>query len=99
MLETCTMDTFRPHIGEIFRVIVDDEWQLHVLLTSVDALGAESGRGRERAPFSLIFHGTKDSYLPQRIYRLENDAMEPMELFLVPIGPDEHGMRYEAVFT
>lgn len=99
MLETFTMDTFRPHIGEIFRIIVDDEWQLHVLLTSVDAWGPEAGRGRERTPFSLIFHGTKDSYLPQSIYRLENGNMEPMELFLVPIGPDEHGMRYEAVFT
>jgi hypothetical protein len=99
MLETCTMETFRPHIGETFRIIVDDERQLHVALTSVHPWGPEAGKGRSRAPFSLIFHGAADSFLPQRIYRIENDNMEPMELFLVPIGPDQQGMQYEAVFT
>jgi hypothetical protein len=99
MLETCTMDTFKPHIGETFRIIVDDQWQLQVKLTSVDPWGPEAGKGRSRAPFSLIFHGPSDSFLPQHIYRIENDDMEPMELFLVPIGPDQQGMQYEAVFT
>ena len=99
VLETCTMETFQPHIGEIFRIVVDDEWQLHVALTRVDPWGPEAGRGRDRAPFSLIFHGAMESFLPQRIYQVEHETMEPMELFLVPIGPDEYGMRYEAVFT
>jgi hypothetical protein len=99
MLQTYTMDTFRPRIGETFRIIVDDTWELPVALTSVDPWGPEAGRGRDRAPFSLIFHGAKDSFLPQRTYRMENSSMEPMELFLVAIGPDERGMRYEAVFT
>jgi hypothetical protein len=99
MLDTYTMDTFKPRIGEIFRIIVDDQWQLPVALTSVDPWGPEAGKGRDRAPFSLIFHGASDSFLPQRMYQIENEKMEPMELFLVPIGPDERGMRYEAVFT
>jgi hypothetical protein len=99
VLETYTMDTFKPRVGEIFRIIVDDKWQLHVGLTSVDPWGPEAGKGRDRAPFSLIFHGAKDSFLPQNTYRLENDNMPPMELFLVPLGPDQYGMRYEAVFT
>jgi hypothetical protein len=30
---------------------------------------------------------------------MEHDRMEPIELFLVTIGPDEKGMRYEAVFN
>jgi hypothetical protein len=99
MLDTYTMDTFKPRIGETFRVIVDDQSQLPVSLSRVDPWGPEAGKGRDRAPFSLIFHGAKDSFLPQRIYRMENDNMEPMELFLVAIGPDHQGMQYEAVFT
>jgi len=99
VLETYTMESFRPHIGEIFRIIVDEQWQLPVKLTHVDPWGPEAGRGRDRAPFSVIFHGTKDSFLPQRIYRVESACMGPMELFLVAIGPDEYGMQYEAVFT
>jgi hypothetical protein len=37
--------------------------------------------------------------LPQRIYRLEHAALDPLEIFIVPIGPDAEGMRYQAVFT
>jgi hypothetical protein len=37
--------------------------------------------------------------LPQRIYRLEHDELGALDLFLVPIGRDDSGVRYEAVFT
>jgi hypothetical protein len=37
--------------------------------------------------------------LPQRIYRVEHGELGAMEIFLVPIGPDEVAHRYEAVFT
>jgi hypothetical protein len=33
------------------------------------------------------------------MYLVEHAAMEPFELFLVPIGNDAEGSRYEAVFT
>lgn len=98
MLETFTIDTFRPHLGEIFRVIVGDE-QMRVKLTEVTPWGPEASKGRPRVPFSLVFHTLPEAIVPQAIYRVESDAMEPMDLFLVPIGPDERGMRYEAVFT
>jgi hypothetical protein len=35
----------------------------------------------------------------QRIYRVEHDAMGPCDLFLVPIGPRDGGMQYQAIFT
>jgi len=37
--------------------------------------------------------------LPQRIYPMEHAHLGVFELFLVPIGPDQHGMGYEAVFA
>jgi hypothetical protein len=38
--------------------------------------------------------------LQQQIYRLECEGLvESLDLFLVPIGPDANGMRYEAVFN
>lgn len=99
MLETFTLDTFRPHVGELFRVIVDEQWELHLVLTEVSAWGEKSARGGDRAPFSLVFHAPTGGVIPQAIYRIENASMEPMELFLAPIEPDGGGMRYEAVFT
>jgi hypothetical protein len=37
--------------------------------------------------------------LEQQLFGVEHDVLEPFVLFLVPIGPDDAGMRYEAVFT
>ena len=52
-----------------------------------------------RDPFSLAFRGPRTPVQPQRIYALEHARMGTLEIFLVPTGPDEDGMRYEAVFT
>jgi hypothetical protein len=52
-----------------------------------------------RAQFSLVFRGGPDPPLQQRIYRLEHERLGPLDLFLVPLGPDATGQRYEAVFN
>lgn len=52
-----------------------------------------------RKPFALHFSSPRrDAYLPQRVYCLENAAAGVFEIFIVPLGPDAHGMRYEAIF-
>jgi hypothetical protein len=99
MLDTFTIETFQPRLGEIFH-IVDGDFRLPTKLTEVHPWGPGASANRPRVPFSLIFHTVPDaSVLPQMMYRVESETMEPMELFLAPIGPDERGMRYEAVFT
>ncbi|MFO0819047.1 MAG: hypothetical protein U1A77_13960 [Pirellulales bacterium] len=57
------------------------------------------GSPAEREPFSLIFRDHSANALPQSTYRLDHDQLGTMEIFLVPIGLDEQGMRYQAVFT
>jgi hypothetical protein len=100
MLETFTMETFQPRIGELFHIVAEDGGRLPTKLTEVSPWGPGASRDRPRVPFSLIFHTIAAApVLPQQIYRMENENMEGMEIFLTPIGPDEHGMRYEAVFT
>lgn len=66
-------------------------------LVEVNDLGT-SGAGGLHSPFSIVFRGPLRPVLPQGIRRLEHDGLGGLELFLVPIGPDEAGMRYEAVF-
>jgi hypothetical protein len=53
----------------------------------------------DRDAFSIIFRGSKQLQLDQQIYRIEHERLGTMELFIVPIGPDEQGMCYEAVFS
>ena len=64
-------------------------------------MGVENGmpeiEGVER--FSLYFVGPGDFYLPQSIYRMEHDALGTLEIFIVPVGKEEAGYRYEAVFN
>ena len=99
MLQDFTIELFQPRVGEPFRVIVDEQWELLTRLSEVSVWGHEEAKTRQRHPFSLIFHARPDAVIPQAIYRIENANLEPFEAFLVPIGPDAGGMRYEAVFT
>jgi hypothetical protein len=100
MLETYTLETFQPRLGELFHIVTEDGTRLPTKLTDVSRWGPGAAAGRDRIPFSLVFHTVSNApVLPQQIYRVESESMEPMELFLAPIGPDERGMRYEAVFT
>ena len=98
-LSLLTVSDFRLHMGSGFRLYADDV--LEVELVEVDDVGGRSGVAPEgpRAPFSVVFLGPRDPVLPQRIYRLEHDELGTLDLFLVPIGRDDAGVRYEAVFT
>ena len=49
--------------------------------------------------FSVYFRGPLDSFLQQGTYRLEHSHIGSMELFLVPVGKNETGYSYEAVFN
>ena len=71
-------------------------------LIEVRVSGAEafkSGHVPPRLPFVATFRGPQEPRLPQRIYRLDHDGLGTLELFLVPVGRDAQGVRYEAIFT
>lgn len=98
MLDSLTVDAFASRIGERFRLTADAGTTLTVELIDATTLGSP-GSARGRTPFSLLFRGPMTPVLPQRIYRLDHDALGTLDLFLVPIGPRDGGMVYEAIFT
>ena len=97
MLTSVTIETFAPRIGERFRVSAGDGQAMDAKLIEATPLGASAGGGRQ--PFSIVFLGPAAPVWPQRIYRVEHEALDPVELFLVPIGPRDGGMQYQAIFT
>lgn len=101
MLENFTVETFSEHLGGTFRIRPDDSEAVDVELISATGLGGSAGEEPpdRRQPFSIIFRGPGDILLPQRTYRMEHDQIGSFALFLVPIGPDEKGLKYEAIFT
>ncbi len=100
MSDSLTLETFVPHIGTTFDLALNPEETIHLRLYEVKPLGHGVPGGRE--PFALLFHHPhlpKNAYLPQSTYPLNHPALGLLELFLVPLGPDAQGMRYEAIFT
>jgi hypothetical protein len=97
MLESFEIGTFAPRVGETFRVSIGDADALEVTLIEATVLGEGHTPEGHRVPFSIVFRGPKGRVLPQQIYRVGHEVIGEFELFLVPIGPDTEGMRYEAV--
>ena len=101
MLENLTVQSFLPETGKRFRIEREEAAAVEVELVSVRDLSGSTG-APGRAPFSLLFRGPLQPVLPQRIYAVEPvepSALGRIEIFLVPVGPDQSGMRYEAIFN
>jgi hypothetical protein len=96
-LETLMKESWSECLGGSFELLDDGGGTIIMKLAEVTGLGR--GAPGRRDPYSLVFRGPPAPILPQRIYRLRHERMGDLELFLVPIGPDGEGMRYEAIFT
>jgi hypothetical protein len=98
-LASLTPADFAPRTGERF-TLVRAGGNLELTLRECRALGW-SGPGARRA-FSLTFLGPLSPVQPQQMVTLLHPALTLVDIFIVPLGPggpEENGMRYEAVFT
>jgi hypothetical protein len=93
MLNEFTRATFDPFLHQTFQVSDGAGQSIETTLIEI------SGHAPAERPFSLIFRRLQGRALPQRIYHVEHAQLGAFELFLVPIGPDDKGMRYQAVFN
>ena len=90
--------TFEPHVGTRFAATpsLAGSEPLDLELASC----VESPHARPDHPaFSLFFLAPGDDYREQQIFTLSNDALGEVELFLVPVGPQDGRMQYEAVIN
>jgi hypothetical protein len=85
-------------VGQKFRLPVESGETMEFELIEATPYPERDER-QPREPFSLVFRGQPGVVMPQQVYRLVHDTMGTLELFLVPIQPDEHGQLYEAVFN
>jgi len=87
-------ETFAARLNTFFRVKSPPDLTLEVRLIEADD---KSVPGQEM--FSLVFQGPDQSFLPQGNYPIEHDSIGAFDLFIVPVGHDEGGYRYEAIFN
>lgn len=102
MLDALTVDAFTPAVGEVFVLHDEQAGRLDLELLeagTIDRDAPASGADGIRSPFSLLFRGPSEPTLPQRIYRIEHEAIGAQEIFLVPVARDAAGVHYEAIFA
>jgi len=68
-------------------------------LTEAEPLRATWSKPGHRPPFSLIFVGKHPQVLEQRLYPFDLAGIGKVDIFLVPIGKDENGVSYQALFN
>ena len=86
---------FEALVGDEF-VLTIEAGELTLTLSSV----RRSGRGGDgREPFAVLFNGPAEPVLAQATRRLAHPRLGELEIFLVPVGRDEAGCAYEAVFA
>ena len=98
MPSSLTEKEFSRHLNTKFRVRVDAARQIELELVEVKGYASKPDEQGGMERFSAFFHGPGER-LPQRTYSLEHERMGTFDLFLVPVGRDKSGFRYEAVFN
>lgn len=103
-MDDLTIESFADLTDRGFRLSLDGGVELHLELREVRSLGSPPpGRSPAdrpwREPFSLLFQGPSEPLLPQRIYPLRHEELGGLELFLVPIGREQAGVQYQAIFA
>ena len=93
--------TFEPHVGEPFDLMPAEGEPFTATLSRCDVTAtgdpADWVERVGRVPFSLLFHAPAGTDAPQQTFALRHAELGELELFMVPLGPDELGARYEAV--
>ena len=98
-LEQLQSNDFVPYLHQAFTVRLEGMEPIELELVLVRETGKSFHPGA-RQPFSLHFLGPVSSqYLAQHMFRLEHPEIGALEIFLVPLGPEEGRMRYEAIFN
>jgi hypothetical protein len=94
-LATLTAESFEPYRGETFSLMAGGS-ELALTLATVQRLGNAMRAG---GAFSLQFSGPAGPIVPQATYPLRHGALGTLELFLVPLRPENGLSRYEVIFT
>ena len=96
MLDHLTLDTFTRQVNTEFR-IESDTGRVSVKL--IEATASTPDQSLAQDCFSVIFHGPAERPLEQGTYPMEHAALGRFALFVVPVGRDEQGYYYQAVFN
>lgn len=99
MSEWQTAEEFSQHLNTPFRVQVDAPSPIDLTLVGVESRPSDATEEQGMERFSVFFSGSPDILLPQGTFMLAHPQMGEFYVFLVAIGKETNGYRYEAVYN
>jgi len=99
MVEQPTEEAFAEQLNTKFRVRAEAPRPVELELVEVKSYNTLPNEGSDMERFSLFFQGPADVFVPQATYTFDHEHMGALDLFIVPVGSDERGFRYEVVFN
>ncbi|GGE88775.1 hypothetical protein H1W37_13350 [Stappia taiwanensis] len=93
-LEILTMEDFETRRHRKLHLAAGGE-TMPLEITEITKMGQSQRNG---GAFSVVFRGPSEPVVDQGVHCLEFEGMKPLEIFLVPVGEDDGGRLYEAVF-
>ena len=90
---------FAKHVNTNFRVELEESGHMDLKLVSVTPRKVEPTEQAGMERFSAVFSGPLEFLLPQRTYHMTHPEMGEFDVFLVAIGKEADGFRYEAVYN
>jgi uncharacterized protein DUF6916 len=99
MSEFQTEEQFKQYLNTPFRLQVNAPKPIDLTLVGVESRPSDSTEEQGMERFSVYFSSPLEFLLPQSTYRLAHPEMGEFDVFLVAIGQDPDGYRYEAVYN
>lgn len=94
-----TEQEFRRHLFTKFQIPAENRDPLELELVEVTGYQGDDSQESGMERFSVFFIGPPNVELPQYTYPLHHSELGVCDIFLVPVGLEEKGYRYEAVFN
>jgi hypothetical protein len=92
-------EDFADRVGDVFPISEAGVPTIPLVLSQAERVNPAFAPPGVRPPFSLMFLARDPRVLPQRIYRMEHQELGELAIFLVPVGKDTEGVRYQALFN
>jgi Domain of unknown function (DUF6916) len=90
---------FAKHVDTNFRIELEESGHMDLKLVAVTPRKIEPHEQPGMERFSAVFSGPPDFFLPQQTYHMSHPEMGEFDVFLVAIGREADGFRYEAVYN
>ena len=99
MSDKQTEAEFSKHVNTKFQVQAEAPQPIELTLVSVTPRRIEPHEQAGMERFSAVFMGPREIFLPQQTYRVSHPEMGEFDIFLVALGQEPEGIRYEAVYN